>query len=161
MKGKELNNENEFQNFKVDLYTLIGIDSQTLFNFFFENNNYFHMISKEDEELLLQKNLVYLNRSCNYTIGSFFGVLFVDQIIMRKFFPTFRIPSFRLGVNLCKYVGVPLLGYKFSEVFHMREVTDVFEEMQRKYSFNYADYNKVMDSYGRDLYENAYKNKKK
>lgn len=160
MKEKEINTENDFQKFKVDLYSVISLNSQTLFNFFFENNNYFHMISQEDEKVLIEKNLFYLNRSCNYTLGSFLGVIFVDKIVMKKFFPNFRIPAFRLPVNIFKYLGIPLLAYKFSEVYRMKEVNNTFEELQKKYSFNYEDYNKVMDTYGKDLYSQVYKKEK-
>lgn len=157
MKGKEINTENDFQKFKVDLYSVIGLNSQTLFNFFFENNNYFHMISQEDQNSLIEKNFLYLNRTCNYTIGAFFGVLIVDKIVMKKFLPNFRIPGFRLPINIFKYLGIPLLAYKFSELYLMREVNNSFEELQKKYSFNYEDYNKVMDSHGRELHSQAYK----
>ena len=61
------------------------------FNFFFENNDIFNIISEEDEQSLKIKHMEYLNCTFNWTIGSFLGVLVTDKIILRYFYFFYRL----------------------------------------------------------------------
>lgn len=136
---------------KNDLFSVIGQSPRTLFIFFYENNKRFKMISEEDQLKCFEANLLYLNKTFNWTFGSFLSVLITDQIIMRKFYPQIRIPFFRLPLNIMKYVGIPILSFGICNYFFLTEVDNTFENMTRKYNFNYSDFCKVMEDHKEEL----------
>ena len=90
--GGDLKVNRSFANFRAMHFEEIAQNRSTLFNFFFENNDIFRLINEEDETLLRNNYFRYMDRTSNYTIGSFFSVLFIDQVALRFALPNFRIP---------------------------------------------------------------------
>ena len=82
-----------------------------MFNYFFRNNDIFKIISPEDDQLTRLMTLYCANKEANSFFGTFFGVLIVDQIVLRFLAPSIRIPRFRFIVNIGKYVLLPCIGF--------------------------------------------------
>ena len=51
------------------------------------------------------------NKEANAFFGTFIGILFTDQILLRYLAPKFRIPRFRFAVFLAKYALIPCVGF--------------------------------------------------
>lgn len=82
-----------------------------MFNYFLHNNDIFKFISPEDENLAHMMTIHSANKEANAFFGTLGGVFVTDQILLRFLAPNFRIPRFRLVVNLTKYVLLPCIGY--------------------------------------------------
>ena len=143
--GGDLKANPSFDNFRAMHFEEIAQNRSSLFNFFFENNDIFRLINEEDENLLRHNYFKYMDRTSNYTIGSFFTVLFIDQVALRFAMPSFRIPYLRPLVFLGKYLGVPLLTFKYCKNSLCKDIDETFQEIANKYNFSYADYNNVID----------------
>lgn len=143
--GGDLKVNPSFDNFRAMHFEEIAQNRSTLFNFFFENNDIFRLINEEDETLLRNNYFRYMDRTSNYTIGSFFSVLFIDQVALRFALPNFRIPYLRPLVFLGKYLGVPLLTFKYCQSYLCKDIDETFQTVAKKYNFSYEDYNSVID----------------
>lgn len=51
------------------------------------------------------------NKEANTFFGTFFAVLFTDQILLRFLAPNFKIPRLRVLVFLSKYALMPCVGF--------------------------------------------------
>ena len=134
----------QFESFKNNYFDEVGQNKGTLFNFFLENNHVLRFISPEDEDKLVNAYQLYLNRTFNWTAGSFLGVLLTDQVVFRYAFPNFRISSFRGPLFLMKYIGVPFLAFGFAREFMCKDINQVYQEASEKYNFRYEDYQRAM-----------------
>jgi hypothetical protein len=82
-----------------------------MFNYFLHNNDIFRFISPEDEKNCHLMTLHTANKEANAFFGTLGGVFVVDQVLLRFMAPNFRIPRFRLLVNLTKYALFPCIGF--------------------------------------------------
>ncbi len=148
MNEKDLKHH-QFEQYKSDLYQTFGQTPMTLFKFFYENNEIFQQINDEDMNELHRMHLNYIIRGNSYVFGSFLSVLLIDQVFFRLALPKFRINRLRLPLNIAKYIGIPLLAWKFFDVYRGKDIEKTFEENMQKYNFNYEDYNRVMGIFER------------
>jgi hypothetical protein len=51
------------------------------------------------------------NKEANSFFGTLIGVLIFDQVLLRFVAPNFRIPRFRVLVNLTKFAVLPCVGF--------------------------------------------------
>ena len=148
MTEKEKLKEKDFEAFKSQIYQTYGEDPMNFFKFFYENNDIFNTIQEEDMQQLKEKHVEYEIKTTSALYGTLLTVLFVDQIILRFAFPRFNKP-FRLNaktvsLNLLKYVGIPLVGWRVCEKTCLLDVDKTFNDQRQKYNFNYEDFNRSM-----------------
>jgi len=134
----------QFDNYKSEVYQLFGQHPRNLFNFFYENNDIFKQITEEDMTELRKMHITLQMRRAKYFYGSLISVLFLDQIFFRLAFPKFRINRFRIPLVILKYVGTPLVAFRYVDLYRTKDVDEVFEQNMEKYNFNYEDYSRVM-----------------
>ena len=132
-----------FEQYKSELYQTFGQTPMTLFKFFFENNEIFNQIKDEDMNELRRMHMIYIIRGNSYLYGSFLSVFLIDQVFFRLVFPKFRINRFRFPLNIAKYIGIPLIAWRYCDLCQLTDVEKAFEENMEKYNFNYEDYNRV------------------
>lgn len=136
----------QFEQFRNYYFDEVGYNKSALFNFFFENNDIFKMITPEDEDILSANYFTYLNRTFNWSFGSLAGVLFVDQVVFRYAFPNYRIKSFRTPLFFAKYICVPLLAFGVAKNYYCKDVDDCFLDISSKYNFGFEEYQQAMDT---------------
>jgi len=140
-----------FEKYTFDAFQELNKNPSVLFNFFLENNDILRKISKEDEDMLMEKMVERENKCGMTVIGTFLGILLYDKVALPAFYkgrenvPRFK--NFRVLIFLFKYGFLPLLAGKLMDR-HLFVEAD-FLNVADKYMFNYDDFSQAMNLFER------------
>lgn len=85
------------------------------------------------------------NRISKVVAGTFSLVALFDRVIIPKMMPNFKIKSFRLVLNMGKYLVLPFFAGALTKGFFCDDVDDLFFQIAEKYNFGFEEYNYAMD----------------
>jgi len=137
--------DSNFSHLRERYYGTLTQDKASLFNFLLENNEIFNSIHPADEQKLQEQVNDYIAKTFNYTLGSFVGIQFIDQVIMRFMFPQVVFPIYPGLFRIAKYIGIPAATYMICKPYFKKQVEDSFSQAVEKYNFGKQDYNNAMD----------------
>ncbi|KAM3129053.1 hypothetical protein pb186bvf_018831 [Paramecium bursaria] len=141
-----------FDEFRQIYFEQLAEDKSQMFNFFLQNNHVFQFINQEDVDQIVARQSLYMKRLGYTYLLTMVGTFVVDRFVLERHFKIQKYPKYRLGINLLKYVGYPLITYQLMKSYGCGDIEKFFVDQSEKYNFGYHHYNK-----GMDILERAYR----
>ena len=134
-----------FDEFRANYLAQLSQDRGALFNFFFENNDLFGLINKEDDVHLKKQFYRVKEGPYDFALLGLPIAFFIDQAIIKPRLATGVGKGIRGAILLTEFIGVPILSYAAGKYYCQDNLEKVFQKTVNKYSFSQDDYDMAMN----------------